>query len=311
MPRVRLSIVTPSYNHAAFLQEAIESVLSQEYPALEYCVYDGGSTDGSADIIRRYAPRLAYWQSRPDAGQTAAIVAGWQRATGDVLAWLNSDDFYPPGGLARVAAAFAADPRPDVVIGSCLIADEGGRIIGNKYARGFDVPAMLTTSGGVPGQPAVFVHRRVLERVGLPDPALHYVMDWEYWIRLGLALAPDRVRVIYEPLAVVRAWPGTKTLTGIEAICDEHRQVLAKLFAGGTLPSHLQLLKDESLAGTYIKQSYLQWQVGRGADARRSLAQARALGPASKGNRLRGAWLWARTLLPHWVYDSWQRRGRR
>ncbi len=153
--------------------------------------------------------------------------------------------------------------------------------------------------------------RRVLECVGLPDPALHYVMDWEYWIRLGLALAPDRVCVIYEPLSVVRTWPGTKTLTGIEAICDEHRQVLAKLFAGGALPSHLQLLKDESLAGTYIKQSYLQWQAGRGADARRSLAQARALGPASKGSRLRGAWLWARTLLPYWVYDSWQKRGRR
>lgn len=270
-----ISIVTPSYNQARFLESAIQSVISQNYPALEYFVYDGGSTDGSAEIIRRYAEHLADWRSAPDQGQTDAIVQGWQKASGEVVAWLNSDDYYLPDTLAKVADIFRNDTSVLVVIGACLITDENGAILGEKYARSLRLPTLLTTSGGVPGQPAVFIRQKVLKEVGFPDPSLNYVMDWEYWIRLGLYLKPHQVKVLYEPLAVVRAWPGTKTLTGVEAICEEHRWVLDKLFTSGTLSPDLQRLQAASMAGTYFKQAFLEWQAGRPDDARHSLEKAR------------------------------------
>jgi hypothetical protein len=185
-----------------------------------------------------------------------------------------------PNALQKVAEAFN-DPNVMVVIGSGAIVDESGNVIGDKYARHFNVETLLTTGGDVPNQPSTFVHRRVIEKIGYPDPALHYVMDWEYWIRIALAIPREQVKLIYEPFAALRTWEGTKTLTGIEKICDEHRAVLEKLFASHALPTHLQKLEARSRAGTYIKQAFLQWQAGRAADARRSLDQAKEIDPSS------------------------------
>src|SRR6266849_8649816 len=113
----RLSIVTPSYNQGGYLGQTIESVLSQDYPDLEYIVLDGGSRDGSVEIIRKVEPRLAYWRSSPDGGQTAALREGFERATGEVLGWLNSDDWLEPGALRTVGESFAAHPEVDIVHG--------------------------------------------------------------------------------------------------------------------------------------------------------------------------------------------------
>ena len=102
----RVSIVTPSYQQAEFIEETIRSVLGQDYPAIEYHIMDGGSTDGSVEIIRRHADRLASWVSAPDAGQTAAINAGWRKSTGDILAYINADDWYAPGAVRAAVACF-------------------------------------------------------------------------------------------------------------------------------------------------------------------------------------------------------------
>lgn len=278
---MRLSITTPSYNQAPYLEQTIRSVIDQPNVDVEYFVLDGGSTDGSVEIIKKYADRIAYWVSEPDKGQTDAIVRGWKRATGDVLVWLNSDDYFMPNALQKVAEAFRSDPTLNVVIGSGAIVDENGNVIGDKYARHFNIETLLTTGGGVPHQPSTFVHRRVIEKIGYPDPALHYVMDWEYWIRIALVIPREQVKLIYESFAALRTWEGTKTLTGIEKICDEHRAVLEKLFTNRTLPPHLQKLQARSMAGTYIKQAFLQWQAGRADDARRSLDRAKEIDPSS------------------------------
>jgi glycosyltransferase involved in cell wall biosynthesis len=278
---MRLSITTPSFNQSPYLEQTIRSVLDQQNVNVEYFVLDGGSTDGSVEIIKKYADRIAYWVSEPDKGQTDAIVRGWKRATGDVLVWLNSDDYFLRNALQKVAEAFRSDPALNVVIGSGAIVDESGNTIGDKYARHFNIETLLTTGGSVPHQPSTFVHRRVIEKIGYPDPALHYVMDWEYWIRIALAIPREQVKLIYEPFAALRTWEGTKTLTGIEKICDEHRAVLEKLFASHALPTHLQKLEARSRAGTYIKQAFLQWQAGRADDARRSLDQAKEIDSTS------------------------------
>lgn len=305
----QFTIVTPAFNQAQYLEQAIRSVVEQNDVRIEYFVFDGGSTDGSATIIAKHARALADWTSAPDAGQTDAIVRGWSKAQGAYVAWLNSDDYYVPGALALVAAEFERDEQIQVVIGACLMVDEHGTVIGRKYARDFNLQTMLTTSGGVPGQPAVFVRRSLVAVVGLPDAALHYVMDWEYWMRLALHLRPGQVRVMHAALAVVRSWPGTKTRTGVDAICREHRAVLERLFAAGTLPLELQALRSTALAGTHLKQSFLEWQAGLNRAAWRSLAQSRKISAATVAG-WRGSALWLRLLLPYRLYNWLQTQVR-
>ena len=123
----KISVVTPSFNQASFLEETIQSVLSQGYPDLEYIVMDGGSTDGSAEIIRKYADRLADWKSAKDGGQADAIRTGFARATGEILCWLNSDDTIAPGTLRRVGEFFAAHPDVDLVYGDLNLVDAEGK----------------------------------------------------------------------------------------------------------------------------------------------------------------------------------------
>lgn len=257
----QFTIVTPAFNQAQYLEQAIRSVVEQKDVRIEYFVFDGGSTDGSAAIIAKYAHVLADWSSAPDAGQTDAIVRGWGRACGAVVAWLNSDDYYVAGALALVAAEFERDNQIQVVIGACRMVDERGTVIGRKYAREFNLHTLLTTSGGVPGQPAVFVRRSLSAAVGLPDATLHYVMDWEYWLRPGLHLRPGQVRVMHAELAVVRSWPGTKTRTGVAAICREHRFVLERMFAGGMLP--VELRAADRGAGWHASQAVILGVAGR------------------------------------------------
>src|SRR5205085_2928876 len=139
---------TPSYNQGAFLEETLRSVLDQGYPALEYIVMDGASTDESPQIIRRYADRLAHWQSQPDAGQADAIAAGFARATGDIMCWVNSDDVLLPGALARVGAFFRDHPRAQFLYGNRLVIDAASREIGRHHW-----PWLITHAHWALGQP--------------------------------------------------------------------------------------------------------------------------------------------------------------
>ena len=181
----RISIVTPSFNQAPYLEATLRSVLEQGYPDLEYIVMDGGSTDGSVDILRSHASCLSYWTSAHDAGQADAINRGLARSTGEILAYLNSDDVYLPGALARVAAHFAAHPEADLVYGDYVYLDEQGRVLQHFQAPPFEAAALVL--GNTVSQPTVFVRRRAWERVGPFDAALHCVMDLDYWLRAAVA----------------------------------------------------------------------------------------------------------------------------
>jgi len=184
-----ISIVTPSYNQARFLEDTLQSVVSQNYPHTEHIVVDGGSTDDSVDIIRRYAPHLRSWVSEPDRGQSHAINKGLAQATGDVLTWLNSDDTYLPGALVDVGSYFARHPDVDLVYGDYVYTDAEGRPMRRRHV--FDTIAYESLLyHDYLGQPAVFFRRSLFEKVGPLDESLHYCMDWDLFLRMWRVCRP-------------------------------------------------------------------------------------------------------------------------
>lgn len=185
-----VSIVTPSYNQARFLEETIQSVLSQDYPRIEYIIVDGGSKDGSCEIIQRYADRLAWWVSEPDRGQTDAINKGLARANGEILAWLNSDDAYLPGAVSEVAGFLQAHPEVGMVYGDANLVDERGQLIGRFPARQTDYRRLRRGYVHIPQQ-AAFFRADLWRRVGPLDPSFYFAMDYDLWVRLA-KIAPLR-----------------------------------------------------------------------------------------------------------------------
>ncbi len=188
----RISIVTPSFNQAQFIEQTICSVLDQGYPNLEYFVMDGGSTDGTVEILKKYEKHLTGWASEKDRGQTHAINKGFARATGDVYAYLNSDDWYLPGSLQAVGEHFAAHPETGLLHGRCVRTEEDG-IRRDVQFGNIQTVAEILDLWGVWWQqrqfvqPEVFWSRALAQKVGPFNESLHLVMDYEYWLRAILA----------------------------------------------------------------------------------------------------------------------------
>ena len=178
-----ISVVMPSYNHARYLRSAIDSVLSQGYPALELIVIDGGSRDESIDILKSYGERLQFVSER-DRGQADAINRGFGRAKGDILCWLNSDDMFMPGAIPNAVRAFEEHPHVDFVYGRGWNIDESGEIIDDAGVLTFDLWKLIHQRNFIQ-QPSCFFRRSLIERVGPIDESLHYVMDWDLWIRFA------------------------------------------------------------------------------------------------------------------------------
>ena len=181
---MKISVITPSFNQAKYLEATIQSVLSQKGVELEYIIIDGGSTDGSLDIINRYSRQLAYWVSEPDQGQTDAINKGFARATGDILAWLNSDDTYKPGALAEAVAYLAENPAVGLVYGDCDYIDSEGRVIGRFPAAQTDYRKLRQGYVHIPQQ-AAFFRGELWRQVGPLDPSFYFAMDYDLWVRLA------------------------------------------------------------------------------------------------------------------------------
>jgi len=176
--------VTPSYNQAAYLEQTLISVLEQDYPRLEYFVVDGASTDGSVDVIRKYADRLTWWVSEKDSGQAEAINKGLARANGEIVAWLNSDDYYLPGAILGAVKAFHENPDVILVYGNMLAMDEHGDTINMLKYNQLTLEDLLCFQ--IVGQPAVFFRREAYERAGGLDPSYHYFLDHHLWLRIAL-----------------------------------------------------------------------------------------------------------------------------
>lgn len=222
----KISLITPSYNQAAFIKQTLESVLSQGYPDLEYIVIDGGSLDGTVDILRRYDGKLR-WTSEPDRGQSHALNKGLRMATGEVIGFLNSDDYLEPGALKHVGQFFAAHPEAAWLTGRCRTVDHTGREIRhlitaykNFWLRLGSYQVLLVLN--YISQPATFWRRRVIETVGDFDETLRYAMDYDYWLRVGRHF---RLCVAEEYLASFRVHAMSKAGSSANAQFDADVQI--------------------------------------------------------------------------------------
>ncbi len=178
-----VSIITPSYNQASYLEQTIQSVLEQDYPRIEYIVIDGGSTDNSVEIIKKYANRLTYWISEKDSGQADAINKGLVHAKGKILGWLNSDDYYLPHAISAVVKCFEDNPDVVMIYGDMLAVNGNGQTLNVLKYKQLSLQDLLCFQ--IIGQPSVFFRRSALEKTGMLDTSFHFMLDHHLWIRLA------------------------------------------------------------------------------------------------------------------------------
>jgi glycosyltransferase involved in cell wall biosynthesis len=244
-----VSIVTPTFNQARYIDATIRSVLDQDYPNIEYIIVDGGSTDGTQEVIQKYADRLAWWVSEPDRGQTDAINKGFARARGEVLAWLNSDDTYQPGALRAAVEALQARPEAAMVYGDANYIAEDGRVIGQFPAAQTDYRRLRQGYVHIPQQSA-FWRAAYWRQVGPLDPSFYFAMDYDLWVRMS-ALAP----LFYIPGQVwanFRLHSGAKTIDADDRCWPEMLRVHRRLGGSPLAPIVLKYYL-RVLAGPYIR----------------------------------------------------------
>jgi glycosyltransferase involved in cell wall biosynthesis len=290
-----VSIVTPSYNQAAFLEETIVSVLEQDYPAVEYAVVDGGSTDGSVQIIERYADRLAWWRSEPDGGQADALNTAFARANGTYLGWINSDDTLLPGAVSRVVEVLEANPRAVLGYGGIVHTDDASRQ--GEYFPPVVLPVaeMLRTWTFMVAQQGSLFRRDAWERVGPLNVERYYTFDSEFFLELALVgeLAP-----VDAPLATYRFHEESYSITDPVRRADDHVSFVSELFASDVLPPELRALEADAKAYAFLWAARLYYTGGEHALARRYYLRALRLSPALATSRVG---LLLRSLLPSGV----------
>jgi len=230
-----VTIVTPSLNQAAYLEETIQSVLDQDYPRVEYAVVDGGSTDGSVELLRRYEDRLAWWTSASDRGQAAALNTAFSRARGSILGWLSSDDVLLPGAVSRVVDALERDHETLLVYGRALFVDEHGRELFPLEPRPFDVEAMVRSCQNHVVQPGSLFRRQAFEIAGPFAEAGYYFFDFEFVLKLAQR-APGTVRPIDATLATYRVHPESKSAGAPLAKARDYVRLADEVLAGSGLP---------------------------------------------------------------------------
>jgi glycosyltransferase involved in cell wall biosynthesis len=227
---VRISLVTPTFQQASTLRETIESVLGQDYRDVELWVMDAGSRDGTVELLREYErdPRF-HWVSEPDKGQSDAINKGLARCTGEVFNWINSDDYLEPGALRRVAEEFEKNPRADIVSGLTAEFRAPPYEEFNRIRLQMRATAEATMTVGVFCQPSTFWRTAVVRELGGIDPMLHYVLDWDMWVRYLARHGQHNVVCIDDLLAHFRHHASAKTASASSGFYDEAKTVFQNL----------------------------------------------------------------------------------
>jgi glycosyltransferase involved in cell wall biosynthesis len=249
-----VSIVTPNLNQGRYLEECILSVLNQDYPNIEHIVMDGGSKDGSLAILRKYQKHLAHWQSCRDGGQSDAIDKGFRKCTGDILAWLNADDYYLPGAISKAVDAFVKNPEAVAVYGDYQLLFPDGRIK-KKPKIGYNHKICLYSYLMIP-QPSSFFTRTAYHAVGGIDPDLNYAMDYDLFLRLGKY---GKIQHIKQFLSTFRLHSGSKSVSESEAFGPELRRIRERYGVNYSNP-----LKVRFLSKWYLGLAVIRFLLERG-----------------------------------------------
>lgn len=248
-----ISVVVNSFNQAEFLEQTLRSVLDQDYPRVELLVVDGGSTDGSLEIIQRYANQIRWWVSEKDSGQAQGINKGLQRATGEITAWLNSDDFYYPGTLRKAAEAFALHPEAGLIYGDVMAVDSNGKPFHRMKTGDVQVDELMTFH--ILNQPGVFMRRSILKSAGYLDPSYHYLLDHQLWLRIAIRSGMVHVPEVW---AAGRFHPAAKNVAQAANFGAEAFRIADWLFRDPYTTARAETLAPSIRAGAYrINARYL------------------------------------------------------
>ena len=277
MPTV--TIVTPAYNQAEFLRDTIESVLSQDYPNIDYIVLDDGSTDETPNILAEYGDRFR-WETHTNMGQTATINKGWSMAKGEIVTWLNSDDTYLPGAVSKAVDFLVKNPDVGIVYGDTVTTEADGTPFGrSKPLPPFDYHAFIGNWENTIVQPSSFIRKSVIEKVDHLDPKFYYFMDWDLWLRAGLHF---KIAYIPEMLSTYRFHAESKTVAQAKKAAPELEYMFERFYSRTDLSPEVLALKKKARMNMYFLTAgyYL-----RGDD--RASARAMAM-KALKANPLGG-----------------------
>jgi glycosyltransferase involved in cell wall biosynthesis len=270
-----VSIVIPSYNHARYLAAAIDSVLAQDYPDIELIVIDDGSTDRSPDILKGYGSRF-HWEIQSNQGQVATLNRGWLMSRGDILGYLSADDVLLPQAVARSVSCLRSNP--DAVLTYCdfKLIDPNGRFIRRIRTPDFRYRDMVVKAICPPG-PGAFFRRSAFDRTGLWDKELRTMLDYDYWLRLGLQGPFVRIP---EVLALYRMHAGQETFSAMnERMSEEPVRIVSRLFDNPALPRELVESKNQAISNAHLRSAQLHLRGARYGLGMRSLRQAFQLCP--------------------------------
>lgn len=239
-----VSIITPSYNQANFLEETILSVVRQDYPNIEYLVIDGASTDGSQEIIKKYSGHISWWVSEKDSGQSEAVNKGFKRATGEIIGWINSDDIYLKGAVSKAVQAFKEHPDAGMIFANILSIDEHTRVFNTIQYDDWHLEDILQFR--IIGQPGVFMKRLILERVGYLDPSYHLLLDQHLWVRMA---STAEIKHLDDYLAAARSHSAAKNIAQSPNYHKEVSRVVDWMAENSDLMEKFQRNKRKILAG--------------------------------------------------------------
>jgi glycosyltransferase involved in cell wall biosynthesis len=269
-----VTIVTPSYNQARFLEYTLRSVLEQDYPNIEYLVVDGASTDGSVEIIRQYEGRINWWVSEKDSGQSEAINKGMRRARGEFVGWLNSDDIYLPGAVTAAVAAFESHPEAGLIYGDAFAIDKDGESFNLMRARQYSLTDLMAFH--IICQPAAFMRRSVLEEVNYLDPAYQLLMDNLLWMCMA-----QKAPIVYVPQtwAAARYHDQAKNRTRGAAYGREARVLIDDLSNRPEFTGIIASNKKRIMAGVNRFDAFYLTDANEPAAALRAYGRALSLHP--------------------------------
>jgi glycosyltransferase involved in cell wall biosynthesis len=244
-----VSIITPAYNRASYLEETIESVLNQDYPRIEYIVLDDGSTDNTREVLEKYTGRII-WETHPNMGETRTVNKGWSMSHGDIVAVVNSDDPILPGAVSEAVTFMQAHPDILVAYPDWNMIGPDSKFLEHYQTRGYDYLYMLRRHHCTPG-PGAFIRHKAFEMTGMRSPEFRYVADFEYWLRLGLY---GKFAHIPKTLATWRMHPNAATLSqqGV-AMANEHVRLVNQFYSRPDLPPEVRKVRGEAYSWAHYE----------------------------------------------------------